>query len=61
MNKQPPPWLGEALLTAQNADRLKLSMDEAAWLMERKRRGKSIWHWRVFWLYLKSRRKGWGK
>lgn len=49
-----PDWFPEALANAQTADRLALSMDEAAWLRTRIKSGKGPHHYRVIWLYFKS-------
>jgi len=54
-----PDWLPEALATAQVADKLALSMDEAAWLRERAKSKKGPIHWKVIYLYFKSNFKLW--
>ena len=54
-----PHWAKDALLVAQVAERLALSMDEAGWLRERMNSGKGPWHWRVIVLYLKSNWRQW--
>lgn len=57
-SKSPPNWLAESLAVAIVADTLHLSMNEAAWLRARFQAGKSPYHWRVIYLYLKSRCHG---
>ena len=47
-------WFAEALAVAEIADRLKLTMDEAAWLRERAKSKKGPYHWKVIYLFLKS-------
>lgn len=59
MKKPLPPWVVEALATAQVADKLALSMEEAGWLRERVAAKKTPLHWKVIFLYIKSNFKLW--